>query len=96
MLRMMFQEMFDFLAERGESVATKSEESMKEIALEYGYLFSSEDGVFSKFAMCCGEPFALMSTWANACPKCDTEYNGSGQRLAPRSEWGHETGEQFS
>ena len=43
----------------------------------------------------CGFPVELWSTWANECPRCRTEYNGSGQRLAPRSLWGEETGEQF-
>ena len=35
----------------------------------------------------------LSSGWANSCPVCETEYNGSGQMLAPRSQWGEETGE---
>lgn len=29
------------------------------------------------------------------CGKCGTEYNALGQELAPRSEWGWETGEHF-
>lgn len=43
----------------------------------------------------CNAEVALSSGWANACPSCQTEYNGAGQRLAPRSQWGEETGEQF-
>lgn len=27
------------------------------------------------------------------CNRCGREYNSAGQALAPRSEWGHETGE---
>ena len=29
------------------------------------------------------------------CDRCEKEYNGSGQSLAPRSQWGEETGETF-
>lgn len=30
----------------------------------------------------------LSSSWANECPCCGQEYNGSGQALAPREHWG--------
>lgn len=43
----------------------------------------------------CGETVFLVSSWVNECDKCGTEYNGSGQMLAPRSQWGEETGETF-
>jgi hypothetical protein len=43
---------------------------------------------------CTGEVY-LQSGWANKCSKCGTEYNGFGQELAPRSQWGYETGERF-
>jgi hypothetical protein len=43
----------------------------------------------------CGGKVELISSWANECPKCGTEYNGFGQQLAPRSEWGWETNEDF-
>lgn len=36
------------------------------------------------------------NSWANACEVCGTEYNSAGQRLAPREQWGEETGERFS
>ncbi|MDF2534249.1 MAG: hypothetical protein K0R18_406 [Bacillales bacterium] len=36
----------------------------------------------------------LTSAWANKCA-CGVEYNGAGQALAPRSQWGEETGETF-
>jgi hypothetical protein len=35
------------------------------------------------------------NAWANECERCEREYNGSGQQLAPRSQWGEETGETF-
>ena len=43
----------------------------------------------------CGKQVELLSGWANECEKCEREYNGSGQLLAPRSQWGEETGEGF-
>jgi hypothetical protein len=30
------------------------------------------------------------------CERCGADYNGSGQRLAPRSQWGEETGESLA
>ncbi len=30
------------------------------------------------------------------CPGCGADYNWGGQRLAPRSQWGEETGESLS
>lgn len=44
---------------------------------------------------CCGHNLACYDSWANSCPKCGTEFNGSGQRLNPRHMWGEETGETF-
>ena len=41
----------------------------------------------------CGAKVELDSGWANECRRCHAEYNGSGQRLADRSQWGEETGE---
>lgn len=43
----------------------------------------------------CGSTVPLFSSWANQC-ECGIEYNGFGQRLAPRSQWGEETGETFT
>lgn len=42
----------------------------------------------------CNKKVELLSSWANQC-SCGTEYNGFGQRLADRSQWGYETGETF-
>lgn len=30
------------------------------------------------------------------CEHCEADYNFAGQRLAPRSQWGEETGEHWS
>lgn len=42
----------------------------------------------------CGKRLELDSGWSNAC-ECGREFNGSGQLLAPREDWGEETGERF-
>lgn len=44
----------------------------------------------------CGNSFELWNSWANECDVCGREYNGSGQMLAPRSQWGEETGEGWT
>jgi len=41
----------------------------------------------------CGEEVAL-AHFTNTC-ECGADYNSSGQRLAPRSQWGEETGEAW-
>ena len=43
----------------------------------------------------CGTEVYCDRSWANECFSCGTEYNGVGQMLAPRSQWGEETGEVF-
>lgn len=40
----------------------------------------------------CGRCVVLDDSWINSCD-CGREYNGSGQELAPRAQWGEETGE---
>lgn len=42
----------------------------------------------------CGREVLLEDAFANEC-LCGAEYNGFGQRLAPRKYWGEETGEVF-
>lgn len=42
----------------------------------------------------CGREVTL-SAFTNTC-RCGADYNASGQRLAPRSQWGEETGEHWS
>lgn len=42
----------------------------------------------------CGEIVEL-SGFTNPC-ECGADYNFAGQRLAPRSQWGEETGEHWS
>jgi hypothetical protein len=34
--------------------------------------------------------------FTNTCDHCGADYNFAGQRLAPREQWGEETGEHWS
>lgn len=43
----------------------------------------------------CGSEVHL-DGFTNTCEKCETDYNMSGQELAPREYWGEETGEHWS
>lgn len=42
---------------------------------------------------CCGAWMECSGRFTVTCDACDADYNGSGQRLAPRRYWGEETGE---
>lgn len=44
---------------------------------------------------CCGAWIELYS-FTNTCNKCGSDYNTAGQLLAPRHQWGEETGEHYS
>ena len=44
---------------------------------------------------CCGR-WLRCDLFTNTCDTCDADYNMSGDRLAPRAQWGEETGEQYS
>lgn len=41
----------------------------------------------------CGHHVALGHHFTNTCDNCHADYNSQGTRLAPRSQWGEETGE---
>jgi len=43
----------------------------------------------------CGEEVVL-GGFTNTCHNCGADYNSSGQRLAPRSQWGSDTGESVA
>ena len=45
-----------------------------------------------KYVECCGHRL-LCPDFTNTCPRCFTDYNWVGARLAPREQWGEETGE---
>jgi len=43
----------------------------------------------------CGEEVLCMY-FTNSCHNCNRDYNMSGQELAPRCQWGEETGESIA
>jgi hypothetical protein len=43
---------------------------------------------------CCGEDL-VCSAFTNTCDQCEADYGMNGDRLAPRSQWGSETGERW-
>lgn len=44
---------------------------------------------------CCGTDVPC-DRWTNTCDRCGTDYGTSGWPLAPRSQWGAETGESLA
>lgn len=51
---------------------------------------------YPKIGRCdCGAEFTLRN-FTNTCYDCGADYNMSGQRLAPREQWGEETGEHWT
>jgi len=59
-----------------------------------GYYENSFPYRVSAKIKCCGEWLSLHN-FTNTCPHCNADYNASGQLLAPRSQWGEETGESW-
>jgi len=45
---------------------------------------------------CCGTWLNVSNRFTTTCDSCEADYNQSGHRLAPRSQWGEETGEHWS
>ena len=45
--------------------------------------------------VCCGEELEC-EAFTNTCDHCGADYNFAGQLLAPREQWGEETGEHWS
>ena len=55
-----------------------------------------EAGLDRTLALCpCGHGLTLAG-FTNTCDGCDRDYNSSGQELAPREQWGADTGESVS
>lgn len=44
---------------------------------------------------CCGE-WLECDAFTTTCDHCHADYNWTGARLAPRSQWGEDTGEHWS
>jgi hypothetical protein len=45
--------------------------------------------------VCCGLGLYL-DLYTNTCPACGTDYDSAGHELAPREQWGEETGESVA
>lgn len=43
----------------------------------------------------CRNPVTL-AHFTNTCDKCGADYNSAGQHLAPREQWGEDTGEHWT
>jgi hypothetical protein len=57
---------------------------------------AEQAGYIERWLECdCGAEVDL-GRFTNACDECGADYNNSGQRLAPREQWGEETGEHPS
>lgn len=44
----------------------------------------------------CHEEVVVDRLMTNTCDRCGADYNSAGQRLAPREQWGWDTGESVS
>ena len=53
------------------------------------------NGCVRRVILCCGHELLCMG-FTNTCGSCGADYNMSGQELAPRSQWGEETGESVA
>lgn len=43
----------------------------------------------------CKEKVFISKAFVSTCGYCGTDYNAVGQKLAPRDQWGEETGENL-
>jgi hypothetical protein len=46
--------------------------------------------------LCDCEHEVTLGNFTNTCYECGADYNSRGNRLAPRSQWGEETGEHWT
>ena len=58
-------------------------------------LVRNAEGRITHGTCTCGNVVQL-GGFTNTCSKCGADYNWAGQRLAPRSQWGEETGESLA
>jgi hypothetical protein len=66
--------------------------------IQRGKNYVGDDGKLIKeptIVECCGEQLECYG-FTNTCDLCGADFNSAGQRLAPRSQWGEETGEHPS
>lgn len=48
-----------------------------------------------RYGKCCGKHMSF-SNFTNTYDCCGSDYNASGERLAPREQWGEDTGESLA
>jgi hypothetical protein len=83
-------------AKRNYEFCLKGENDRGEKIINLGIKTRTHDYRLDAVGECaCGNEVTL-SQFTNTCDKCNTDYNMSGQRLAPREQWGEETGENLS
>jgi hypothetical protein len=71
----------------------------KRYVMEYVPSWSGKAEMYERMAVevnCCGEWLRVSGRFTTTCDHCYTDYNSSGQQLAPREYWGEETGEHWS
>lgn len=62
---------------------------------ELGY-YENEFSYRESAQIKCCDVWLSLGKFTNTCSMCGADYNGSGQLLASRSQWGEETGEHWS
>lgn len=77
--------------ERFENVTRTVRTVVENVPSRYGGTYERR----TKEIKCCGS-WLRCDRFTVTCDSCGTDYNGSGQRLAPREQWGEETGEHWS
>jgi hypothetical protein len=61
--------------------------------VDLGVRITSWDYIEPAVGECVCGNHVWLTGFTNTCEKCDRDYNNSGQLLAPREQWGEETGE---
>ena len=75
---------------RYENVTPTSRTLVEEVESRYGGTYPRR----TKEVRCCGS-WLSCDAFTVTCYSCGADYNMSGARLAPRSQWGEETGESW-
>ena len=63
---------------------------------EYGYPAFTLVRVDGAVRCDCYNVVTIDDCMTNTCTRCGADYNGNGSQLAPREQWGEETGETYA
>ena len=63
---------------------------------EYGYPAFTLVRVDGAVRCDCYNVVTIDDCMTNTCTRCGADYNGNGSQLAPREQWGEETGESYA